>query len=302
VKLASIDIGSNSVRHLTVEEEKGILKYISSSSMITRVTEGIKEGSTFLKDSAVDRTERTLTSINETLDADGVEVNNRHFFATESLRAASNYDEVLRKLKKTTASDIEIISGKEEAKRSFIGAASSFGRDSLVFDLGGGSMEVSTESENFSYPIGAVRTTNLFGTNHPEKVRQYVLHAIEGLDSIPVKRVVGVGGTSSSIAMMLKEIEIFKYSPSLIHGYEVHIEDLFFLSDRFASLPHLKDEQIGLDPRRRDIIDTGMCTIYTLLRFLGVSSYIHSETGLLWGTIIQLLAGKDIEFKDIVFE
>ena len=301
MKLASIDIGSNSVRHLTVEEEKGILKYVSSSSQITRVTEGIQEGSTLLKDSAVDRTERALVSINETLDAEGVDAGNRHFFATESLRAASNCEEVVQKLRRTTVSDIEIISGTEEARRSFIGATSSFGRDSLVFDLGGGSMEISTETENFSYPIGAVRTTNLFGTEHPEKVRQYVLHAIEELGHIPVKKVIGVGGTSSSIAMMLKGIEIFEYTPSLIHGYEIHIEDLFFLLGRFASLPHLKNEQIGLDPLRRDIIDAGMCTVYTLLRFLGVSSYIHSETGLLWGTMIRLLAKKDVEFKGIVF-
>lgn len=298
---ASVDIGSNSVRHLVVEENNGRLHYLSSSSQITRITEGIREGNTMLLDHAVSRTLNALSKVIKELDHYGISCENRFLFATESLRAASNSHAVIRRIEEVAGIHLDVLSGEEEARRSFRGAVSSFGCDSVVFDLGGGSLEICTSNGGISFPLGAVRMTNMFG-HDSSGLRDYVRAALNGLDIGSDRRIVGLGGTSSSIAMMLKRIPVEAYSPSLIHGSEIKHSDLINLATLFRKPLTERIGVIGLDPRRADIILAGIVTITTLVEFLEVSSYIHSETDLLWGTIIEILEERTILFEEISFQ
>ncbi len=301
MRFASVDIGSNSIRHLVVEEDNGRLHYLSSSSQITRITEGISRGDTMLLDHAVSRTIDVLSKVIKELDLYDIPSENRSLFATESLRAASNSQAVIRRIEEVAGIHMDVLSGEEEARRSFKGAVSSFGCDSVVFDLGGGSLEICTPSGGTSFPLGAVRMTNMFG-HDSSALRDYIRATLYGLDVGSNRRTVGLGGTSSSIAMMLKQIPVGAYSPSLIHGLEIKRSDLINLATLFKKPVTERISVTGLDPRRADIILAGIVAITTLLEFLEVSSYIHSETDLLWGTIIELLEERAILFEGISFQ
>lgn len=300
MKFASIDVGSNSVRHLIVDESEGKLSYRTSSSRITRITEGLKDGNAFLLEHAVSRTENALSAVVRNIEKSEVPRENWSFFATESLRAASNSASVMERLERVAGVEMNILSGEEEAHRSFKGAVSSFGYDSWVFDLGGGSLEISSEKGGRSYPLGAVRMTNMFGRDIAG-LTDHITTCLKGINGSQMPRLIGVGGTSSSIAMMLGSIPVRSYSPRLIHGKTISKGKLDELGEFFLQREGEPGPVTGLDPGRADIILAGIKTIETLMSLLGVCSYIHSEADLLWGSIIESLEEKGIEFDRISF-
>ncbi len=64
--------------------------------------------------------------------------------ATAALRMASNDDDLLDRIHRTTGWDISVITGADEARLAFKGLAGSLplGKDSLLVDIGGGSTEL----------------------------------------------------------------------------------------------------------------------------------------------------------------
>ncbi len=96
--------------------------------------------------------------------------------ATAACRMSSNTAEFLDEIKKTTGIEVEVISEYEEARLTLLGARLNAPKDTrylLVYDLGGGSTEVTlaTNSENpeilatVSIPLGARNATEMFGLN-----------------------------------------------------------------------------------------------------------------------------------------
>ena len=82
---------------------------------------------------------------------------------------------VLRAVRSATGVDLEVLSGAEEARLTFLAVRRWFGWSSgrlLVLDIGGGSLEVgvgNTEEPDaaFSLPLGAGRLTREFLTGDP---------------------------------------------------------------------------------------------------------------------------------------
>ena len=99
-------------------------------------------------------------------------------FATSAVRSATNSEDVLKQVKKKTGVDLEILSGEEEARLTFLAARRwhgwSAGRITNL-DIGGGSLELSTGSEEVpdlavSLDLGAGRLTHeWFDTDPPER-------------------------------------------------------------------------------------------------------------------------------------
>jgi len=88
-------------------------------------------------------------------------------FATSAVRDATNADAVLGRVKDKTGVDLEVLSGGDEARLTFLAVRRWFGWSSgrtVVFDIGGGSLEIAAGSEESpdvatSLPLGAGRLT-----------------------------------------------------------------------------------------------------------------------------------------------
>jgi len=302
MKYGAIDIGSNSVRHLLVEHEPdGVLRYRGSSSIITRITEGSSQGHLVLKESAVKRTLDAIARVRSILEAEGVSGNNCFLFATESLRMAENSDPVKRMLEKEAGVPVELLSGTREAHLGLKGTSCSFGYDTTAFDLGGGSLEISTGDISLSFPLGAVRMSNRFGEEPLEIEKEVMSHIHREVPSLR-GRLIGVGGTSSSVIMMNEGISINSYAPSLVHGKRITLGSL----DSLLSLlmdPRVDRQNVtGLEPLRSDIIVAGISVIRAVLKVFNVREYIHSETGILWGFLLEKLQQRGLFIKGIAFE
>ena len=99
-------------------------------------------------------------------------------FATSAVRSAPNSDEVLALVEKETGVHLEILSGEEEARLTFLAVRRWYGWSAgriTNIDIGGGSLELSTGSDEepemaFSLDLGAGRLThNWFDTDPPAK-------------------------------------------------------------------------------------------------------------------------------------
>jgi exopolyphosphatase/guanosine-5'-triphosphate,3'-diphosphate pyrophosphatase len=88
-------------------------------------------------------------------------------FATSAVRDATNTDQVLGHVHRETGVDIGVLPGEDEARLTFLAVRRWFGWSSgrlAVFDIGGGSLEVATGSDEapgvaLSLPLGAGRVT-----------------------------------------------------------------------------------------------------------------------------------------------
>jgi exopolyphosphatase/guanosine-5'-triphosphate,3'-diphosphate pyrophosphatase len=86
-------------------------------------------------------------------------------FATSAMREATNADEVLARVRSTTGVDLDVLSGADEARLTFLAVRRWFGWSSgrlAVFDVGGGSLEIAAGTDESpdvvqSLPLGAAR-------------------------------------------------------------------------------------------------------------------------------------------------
>ena len=99
-------------------------------------------------------------------------------FATSAVRSAANSDDVLSHVEKKTGVRLKVLSGKDEARLTFLAARRWYGWSAgriTNLDIGGGSLEISTGTDEVpdvavSLDLGAGRLTHeWFETDPPEK-------------------------------------------------------------------------------------------------------------------------------------
>ncbi len=146
--LAAIDIGTNTFRLLIAEVQPKVykkndynIKEIYSERIITRIGQGISENG-LIKKSAIHRGLSALKKFHDVISH--YNVYETSAIATSALREAKNKGEFLRKAKETTGLEIKIISGREEAKKTFSGMliGITMPETALMVDIGGGSTEL----------------------------------------------------------------------------------------------------------------------------------------------------------------
>ena len=137
---AVIDIGSNTVRLSVYKSVKDRMTNLFNEKDQASLKSYTKNG--VLSEKGIQRLINTLKKFKMLVDNFG-DIDELHPFATATIRDAANRNEILKRVKEELDLDIEIISGEEEAKLSFIGASSSVEVSrGVLTDIGGGSSEV----------------------------------------------------------------------------------------------------------------------------------------------------------------
>ncbi|MEU9889902.1 Ppx/GppA phosphatase family protein [Sphaerisporangium sp. NPDC051011] len=173
MRLGVLDIGSNTVHLLVVDAHRGaqpLPAYSHKAEM--RLAEHLHDGETLSSQG-----ERELRRfIEESLRiAEDKGVEDIMAFATSAVREASNGEDVLGRLRDTTGVDLQVLSGQDEARLTFLAVRRWFGWSSgrlLVVDIGGGSLEIASGVEEapdvaVSLPLGAGRLTRRWFTADP---------------------------------------------------------------------------------------------------------------------------------------
>ena len=192
MRLGVLDVGSNTV-HLQVvdtspgarpnptfnyKEELRLTQYISDQNQISQ--EGIDKLRSSIK-RAIEQSASVQTQ--ELLP-----------FATSALREAENGEEIIKSINKDFRIDLQVLSGEEEARLTFLAARRWFGWSSgrlLVIDIGGGSLEMAVGVDEspeiaISLPLGAARLTQKFlkGDPYTDKSIRALRKVIERLQLV----------------------------------------------------------------------------------------------------------------------
>lgn len=166
-KLAAIDIGSNAMRLLInyVYEMPGADPVFNKTSIVRmpiRLGEDVFIEKK-ISEKNIDRMVNAMQAYQLMMDIYGVE--NYLAYATSAMREATNGKEVVKKIKRKTGIDIEIIDGSVEAELTFATELKNFvldGNNYLYVDVGGGSTELTVLTDgrvanSKSFPVGTVR-------------------------------------------------------------------------------------------------------------------------------------------------
>ncbi|KGN38162.1 Ppx/GppA phosphatase family protein [Knoellia subterranea] len=165
MRLGVIDVGSNTVHLLVVDAHVGAQPLPASShKRELRLSEHVTD------DGNIDDTGREQLSefVAECLTvAEDQGVEDLMGFVTSAIREAPNGDEVLADVKERTGVVLDVLSGEDEARLTFLAARRWFGWSAgtlLVADIGGGSLEIAQGMDEdpdvaFSLPLGAGRVT-----------------------------------------------------------------------------------------------------------------------------------------------
>ncbi len=305
MRLASIDIGTNSVKLAVAEvEDQKIKNIILERTEITRLGEDINK-TNMLRQEAMDRTLEILKDFK--LMADNFGAQEIIAVATSAMRDAKNRDEFIKSVNDTINIEPWVVTGDEEAELTFIGACSDpqlYPKKLALVDVGGGSTELilgqnGKIEDKFSINAGCVRLTEEFIHSDPISTDeiQNMLKAIISLFYSRLSRIdmserelVGVGGTITTLAAIHQGIN--DYKADSIHRYVMSKEDIVSLLSylKRMSLEERKKIQ-GLHPKRADIIVAGAAIFSTIMEILKAREIIVSTRGLRYGTLLKMARG-----------
>ncbi|MCP4471927.1 MAG: exopolyphosphatase [Gammaproteobacteria bacterium] len=219
-QFAAIDLGSNSFHLVVARQEQHAMAVIDRERDMVRLAGGLDEKN-LLTEEASERALACLARFGERLR--GLEADNVRVVGTNALRKASNSRHFIARAEEALGFSIEIISGIEEARLVYLGAAQTLQGDRgrrLVVDIGGGSTEiiVGDTSEPIyleSFYMGCVSNSERFfadGVYDQRLMRYAILYAqlelepsIAALKSLQAEDVIGTSGTARAISNVLRE-------------------------------------------------------------------------------------------------
>ena len=285
MKIAAIDIGSNSVRLMMWADGKTLYKTLNT----TRLGEGlVSTGS--ITQSAIARTAVAVRDFAARAKDEGAE---RVFaFATAAVRSASNRADFLKAVREEAGIEVDVISGEEEARIGILGALGC--GDGGIIDVGGASTEITLQRSgerlySHSANVGTVRLYDACGRDKAALSR-YISGAIAEYGSVPAQGLTmyAIGGTATTMAAVALGLE--KYDPSKTDGAQITLEQAGRMADMLLSLPVDEVKKVkGMEPRRADVIGGGCLLMCSIMSMLGADKIVVSEKDNLEGYVLSRL-------------
>jgi exopolyphosphatase / guanosine-5'-triphosphate,3'-diphosphate pyrophosphatase len=299
--LAAIDVGTNAVRlELARPDPDGALETLHQERDPIRPGEGVFASGAMPRETA-DRLLSTLRRYAALCRRHKARV---RAVATSALREARNRGEIVRRVRAEAGLELEVVSGKEEARLICLGVLHRKPprARSLLVDIGGGSTEVATaygeRPDNlWSLPLGAVRLTEVFSASRvvtPKQLRlmrSFVAEVVRKtvpprLPRLP-KVALGSSGTINGVVSFASEDSA---SSATARRISQAVEAL-------AALPPERRRK-RFDPRRADIIVAGAVILEGVVRHLGAESVTAVNRGLRDGLLVDLLYRQDASRED----
>lgn len=282
MRLGVLDVGSNTV-HLQVvdtslgarpnptfnyKEELKLTQYINDQNLVS------EEGVSKLRDCIRRAIEQSIS----------VQTQELLPFATSALREAENGESIIKAINKDFHIDLQVLSGEDEAKLTFLAARRWFGWSSgrlLVIDIGGGSLEMAagvdeTPEVAISLPLGAARLTKNFlkGDPYSDKslraLRDYIENKLEQILPSLVKhqetdRAIATSKTLRTLARLSGDW--FDGS-----GKNITIEAMRKIASKLSEMDELARAKLpGVSENRASQIVAGALVAESVMRNLEIS-------------------------------
>ena len=300
MRLAAIDIGSNSIKVVVVDAARS-----DSFDVLASDRETVRLGQETLVDrhiseAAMQRAVACLKRFRSLAEAHYAE--QIVAIATAFLREADNAAAFIRVIERETGLRVDVLSGLEEARLIGLAAyhgCTEKGMTSLNIDIGGGSTEISIFRDNepmmlHSIGMGAVGLTDRIITSDPpgenelEQLRTAIRFSFESCGNELLQRqrwdyTTATSGTAMTIGAALNHTE-----PTT--STTITLLQLERLNATLARLTIAERSSIvGIPPQRADIIVAGALILEEMMRLLRVKSLRTCDWSLREGVIIDRL-------------
>ncbi len=297
MKIASIDIGTNTVRCLIGEVHDGVLTPEAIYRDIIRLGEGLRARGE-LDPAAFGRLTSVLTSYSGHIRESGcVRV---RAVGTSALRDAGRGGSIRKALNDVLGYPVDVISGEEEAKLTSLGVQAGIGPmdDGLVLDVGGGSTELIrvTAGTNVwwtTLPAGVVHLTEELLLDDPPSDRQVEALQVRFRGLLDLERddggeqMAGTAGTPTTLAAV--HLGIDDYDPTLVNGHVLSLDTIRGLVKEFLSRTSAgRLAMSGMERGREDLIVAGSLMVLEVMDRWGYQEMIVSDWGLLEGIALDL--------------
>jgi exopolyphosphatase/guanosine-5'-triphosphate,3'-diphosphate pyrophosphatase len=299
MKIAAIDLGTNTFHLIIAEQAESEMKIIYKTNKPIKLGEDITKENKIIP-TAFERGINCLKEFKATLDQYGV--TKIRAVATSGVRSASNGKDFIDTVKEETGILIDIIDGEEEANLIYEGVkySGAIQGKSLIMDIGGGSTEfIFCDKKGFywkkSFDIGAARLMQKFFKSDPislEDQEQIKIHLKENLAELiefgkdfGATTLIGSAGAFETYAEVIDPaINIHEIPNSLID-----IDAYHQLSKKLIGSSHQeRSEMPNLIPLRVDmIVMASMITDYVLAE-LNLKTIILSTYDLKMGVLQKL--------------
>ncbi|MDD5543004.1 MAG: Ppx/GppA phosphatase family protein [Acidobacteriia bacterium] len=305
MKIAAIDVGSNSIHMIVVQSHGGTdFEIIDREKEMVRLGSGSFE-SRELSEPAMARAEACLRQYQHLAERLGVD----HLIAmaTSAVREARNGGDFIHRIHERVGVHIEVITSQEEARLIALAVQHSVdfrGRRAVLIDLGGGSIELSVaDAEKIhrseSRKLGVIRMTDRFVKRDPigKKARRNIARHVEKRTSGIVRAAKKLGfrfgvGTSGTVLTLADVACQVKYGESLDHFHqekfkraELQVANDWLQSRTLKERTRLK----GVNEARAQSIVAGGIALETLMKQLGLKEITLSTRALREGMIIDFL-------------
>jgi exopolyphosphatase/guanosine-5'-triphosphate,3'-diphosphate pyrophosphatase len=294
-RFAAVDVGTNSVLLLVAERlPDGRLEPVLELAEITRLGKGV-DATGLLAPESIALTAQVIASYAQQARALGAQ--QITVVATSAARDAKNGADFFAAVKAAAALDVEIISGDEEARLSYLAAERDFGpAPKVVLDIGGGSTEFIYGSHGkvtfrHSFDVGSVRLTERLVKSDPPTASErgavvaLLDRTFEGLPTLPPgAEVVGIAGTVTTVFSVLHGMA--EYDAKKVHGALMSLHDLDRVTEQLWGAPLAARQKLpGLQPKRADVIPAGALVLSRALHRLGAPQVRVSDRGVRWGLL-----------------
>jgi len=308
MRLAAIDLGTNTVRLLVTEADRtAAWRVIDQDQRVTRLGEGLRTSGT-LGDQAMARTTTAVVEYVERAARAGA--TDVLVCATSAVRDADNGAAFVQMLERRTGRPVRVVSGDEEARltlRGVLYGLPPIAGPLIVFDIGGGSTEfilaeggalslavslrlgVVSLAERFPFPATVDRD------RYAELTNEVRAHLATGLPPAVRQRradlLVGTAGTVTTLAAL--DLGLRAYDSRRVQGHRLSRRAIEALGERLGALSMAERAALPcLEPGRADLIIPGLAIVEATLECVGVETLIVSDYGFREGIIVEALGAR----------
>jgi len=304
--LASIEIGTNSIRMLIAEKgiSENTLKPILRKRVITRLGKNFNK-----KEARIIEPEpmsRSISVLRDFFDiARQFDIPSPIVVATGVVREARNRNNFIALIDKKLGHTVKVITGEEESYLTCRGVLSSLVRRReplVIFDCGGGSTEFiwtnNKDEKSKSIKLGAVILTDDYLITDPPKDEEInqIINQIDSIFKVKLEYIkelcketfslVGTGGTVITVAAMIHGVRETEFDEKL-NGLIIKRKDIELLFTKMKGMP--EEERLnlkGLEPGREDIVLAGTIMVTKIMDYFEKDEIKISYSDLLEGILL----------------
>lgn len=302
VRLAAIDIGSNSIRQIIADvSAEGRIRILDEMKAAPRLGTGLDASGRLDEDAmrhALEALQRMATLATQ-YGASKVEA-----VATSAVRDAGNGKQFVDLVRRQTGLRVRVLHGEDEARLAFRSALAHFdlarGR-AVVMDIGGGSLELAMSADGLldrlvSLPFGAIRMTEQFLGLTPTRkdVRKLRMHVRDDIrKALPLRdwrgaQLICSGGTFTNLAGIYLYRQGTSSAAGRVQGTRVPREELEHIIDLVQECsPDERTQVRGLNVGRSDIILAGLVVAAEVMARTESRDLVVSAYGIREGLLLE---------------